>query len=151
MTEHCHLFQNELWRSCKCVAILQHKTVQSGFLNKFVNNHWLDIWLRSNFCVFLHLYSQVSFQLASVMDLFPTSLTLAGISPPDDRTLDGLDLKPVLLNYSHTLHNRWMHILAVIQLVGLWFLWLLLWEQRCSLCTRSHPRVGENCYFCLPS
>uniref|UniRef100_A0A673A7U9 N-acetylgalactosamine-6-sulfatase n=1 Tax=Sphaeramia orbicularis TaxID=375764 RepID=A0A673A7U9_9TELE len=39
----------------------------------------------------------VSYELASVMDLYPTSLALAGISPPDDRTLDGLDLTPVLL------------------------------------------------------
>ncbi|XP_029283150.1 LOW QUALITY PROTEIN: N-acetylgalactosamine-6-sulfatase [Cottoperca gobio] len=48
----------------------------------------------------------VNFQLANVMDLFTTSLALAGISPPDDRALDGLDLTPVLLNRSHTLQNR---------------------------------------------
>ncbi|MEQ2277878.1 hypothetical protein XENORESO_009077, partial [Xenotaenia resolanae] len=48
----------------------------------------------------------VSLQPASVMDLFTTSLALAGISPPDDRTLDGMDLTAVLLNGSHKLHNR---------------------------------------------
>lgn len=48
----------------------------------------------------------VSFQLANVMDLFTTSLAVAGIGPPDDRALDGLDLTPVLLNYNHTLENR---------------------------------------------
>ncbi|KAG7233055.1 hypothetical protein INR49_003120 [Caranx melampygus] len=48
----------------------------------------------------------VNFQLANVMDLFTTSLALAGISPPDDRTLDGLDLTPVLLNHSTTLQDR---------------------------------------------
>ncbi|KAL3065597.1 hypothetical protein OYC64_015703 [Pagothenia borchgrevinki] len=48
----------------------------------------------------------VNFQLASVMDLFPTSLALAGLSPPDDRALDGLDLTPVLLNHPHTQGNR---------------------------------------------
>ncbi|XP_053282218.1 N-acetylgalactosamine-6-sulfatase [Pleuronectes platessa] len=48
----------------------------------------------------------VNFQLANVMDLFTTSLALAGISPPDDRTLDGLDLTPVLLSRSHTLQDR---------------------------------------------
>ncbi|KAF7664751.1 hypothetical protein LDENG_00167610 [Lucifuga dentata] len=47
----------------------------------------------------------VSFQVASVMDLFSTSLALAGLSPPDDRVLDGLDLMPVLLNHPHTLQN----------------------------------------------
>lgn len=69
---------------------------------------------RSRFCcvkikiVLLFFFSplQVSFQLANVMDLFTTSLALAGISPPDDRPLDGLDLTPVLLGYNHTLENR---------------------------------------------
>ncbi|XP_029904575.1 N-acetylgalactosamine-6-sulfatase isoform X1 [Myripristis murdjan] len=42
----------------------------------------------------------VSFQLANVMDLFSTSLALAGVSPPDDRALDGLDLTPVLLAHA---------------------------------------------------
>ncbi|KAK5603688.1 hypothetical protein CRENBAI_002428 [Crenichthys baileyi] len=48
----------------------------------------------------------VSLQPANVMDLFTTSLALAGISPPDDRTLDGMDLTAVLLNGSHKLVNR---------------------------------------------
>uniref|UniRef100_A0A3B5L8K6 Galactosamine (N-acetyl)-6-sulfatase n=1 Tax=Xiphophorus couchianus TaxID=32473 RepID=A0A3B5L8K6_9TELE len=48
----------------------------------------------------------VSLQPANVMDLFTTSLAVAGISPPDDRMLDGLDLTPVLLNGSHQLDNR---------------------------------------------
>ncbi|XP_061743102.1 N-acetylgalactosamine-6-sulfatase [Nerophis ophidion] len=48
----------------------------------------------------------VSFQLGSVMDLYTTSLALAGISPPDDRTLDGLDLTAILLNTSQPLQNR---------------------------------------------
>ncbi|XP_020508512.2 N-acetylgalactosamine-6-sulfatase [Labrus bergylta] len=48
----------------------------------------------------------VSFQLANVMDLFTTSLALAGVSPPDNRTLDGLDLTPVLLKEPQTILNR---------------------------------------------
>ncbi|KAM7015403.1 N-acetylgalactosamine-6-sulfatase [Tautogolabrus adspersus] len=48
----------------------------------------------------------VSFQLANVMDLFTTSLALAGISPPDNRTLDGLDLTAVLLKEPQTIQNR---------------------------------------------
>lgn len=51
-------------------------------------------------------FLQVNFQLANVMDLFTTSLVLAGINPPDDRILDGLDLTPVLLNSSQPLKNR---------------------------------------------
>ncbi|XP_053127181.1 N-acetylgalactosamine-6-sulfatase isoform X2 [Hemicordylus capensis] len=39
----------------------------------------------------------VSHQLASVMDLFTTSLMLAGLQPPRDRQIDGIDLLPVLL------------------------------------------------------
>ncbi|XP_073321301.1 N-acetylgalactosamine-6-sulfatase [Pagrus major] len=49
----------------------------------------------------------VNFQLGNVMDLFTTSLALAGISPPNDLTLDGLDLTPVLLNQDPgALQNR---------------------------------------------
>ncbi|XP_072136154.1 N-acetylgalactosamine-6-sulfatase isoform X2 [Mobula birostris] len=40
---------------------------------------------------------QVSYQLGTVMDLFTTSLALAGLPPPTDRQLDGIDLSPVLL------------------------------------------------------
>ncbi|XP_048461889.1 N-acetylgalactosamine-6-sulfatase [Rhincodon typus] len=39
---------------------------------------------------------QISYQLGTVMDLFTTSLTLAGLQPPTDRQLDGIDLSPVL-------------------------------------------------------
>ncbi|XP_030649774.1 N-acetylgalactosamine-6-sulfatase [Chanos chanos] len=42
----------------------------------------------------------VSQQLGSVMDLFTTSLSLAGLLPPDDRIIDGIDLTPTLLNNS---------------------------------------------------
>ncbi|CAN2389467.1 N-acetylgalactosamine-6-sulfatase activity [Pristimantis euphronides] len=40
---------------------------------------------------------QISHQLANVMDLFTTSLVLAGVEPPTDRQLDGIDLSPVIL------------------------------------------------------
>nr|XP_035975713.1 N-acetylgalactosamine-6-sulfatase isoform X2 [Halichoerus grypus] len=40
---------------------------------------------------------QVSHQLGSVMDLFTTSLSLAGLAPPSDRVIDGLDLLPAML------------------------------------------------------
>lgn len=40
---------------------------------------------------------QVSHQLGSVMDLFSTSLSLAGLQPPSDRQIDGIDLLPVIL------------------------------------------------------
>uniref|UniRef100_A0A8D0GMW7 N-acetylgalactosamine-6-sulfatase n=1 Tax=Sphenodon punctatus TaxID=8508 RepID=A0A8D0GMW7_SPHPU len=40
---------------------------------------------------------QVSHQLGSVMDLFSTSLSLAGLQPPGDRQIDGIDLLPVIL------------------------------------------------------
>ncbi|XP_073461948.1 N-acetylgalactosamine-6-sulfatase [Aquarana catesbeiana] len=40
---------------------------------------------------------QVSHQLSNIMDLFTTSLALAGIDPPKDRPIDGIDLSPVML------------------------------------------------------
>uniref|UniRef100_A0ABK0LMY2 Galactosamine (N-acetyl)-6-sulfatase n=1 Tax=Rattus norvegicus TaxID=10116 RepID=A0ABK0LMY2_RAT len=40
---------------------------------------------------------QVSHQLGSIMDLFTTSLSLAGLKPPSDRVIDGLDLLPTML------------------------------------------------------
>ncbi|KAJ8785951.1 hypothetical protein J1605_006911 [Eschrichtius robustus] len=40
---------------------------------------------------------QVSHQLGNIMDLFTTSLSLAGLAPPRDRAIDGLDLLPTVL------------------------------------------------------
>ncbi|XP_047383741.1 N-acetylgalactosamine-6-sulfatase isoform X1 [Sciurus carolinensis] len=40
---------------------------------------------------------QVSHQLGSIMDLFSTSLSLAGLKVPHDRTVDGLNLLPAIL------------------------------------------------------
>ncbi|KAH0500585.1 N-acetylgalactosamine-6-sulfatase [Microtus ochrogaster] len=40
---------------------------------------------------------QVSRQLGSIMDLFTTSLSLAGLNPPSDRVIDGLNLLPTML------------------------------------------------------
>lgn len=48
---------------------------------------------------------QVSHQLGSIMDLFTTSLSLAGLAPPGDRTIDGLDLLPAMLQ--GRLVDRW--------------------------------------------
>lgn len=111
MTVYCCLVRNDkTLRVCE----QNHQSSLRGHLTsphfcKLVPTHSVFC-----FCVLMSLsFLQVSFQLANVMDLFTTSLALAGISPPDDRTLDGLDLTPVLLNYSHTLQNRRVHILAV--------------------------------------
>ncbi|XP_043382107.1 N-acetylgalactosamine-6-sulfatase isoform X4 [Chelonia mydas] len=39
----------------------------------------------------------VSHQMGNVMDLFTTSLSLAGLQPPSDRHIDGIDLSPAIL------------------------------------------------------
>ncbi|KAM6408923.1 N-acetylgalactosamine-6-sulfatase [Rhynochetos jubatus] len=39
----------------------------------------------------------VSHQLGNVMDLFSTGLSLAGLQPPSDRQIDGIDLLPAIL------------------------------------------------------
>ncbi|XP_036440317.1 LOW QUALITY PROTEIN: N-acetylgalactosamine-6-sulfatase [Colossoma macropomum] len=44
----------------------------------------------------------VSSQVGTVMDLFTTSLALAGLVAPDDRVIDGLDLRPTLFNSTLT-------------------------------------------------
>lgn len=41
--------------------------------------------------------AQVSQEMASTMDLYSTCLSLAGVSLPTDRTIDGVDLSPILL------------------------------------------------------
>ncbi|KAK2819700.1 hypothetical protein Q7C36_021346 [Tachysurus vachellii] len=42
----------------------------------------------------------VSYQLGTVMDLFTTSLALAGLNAPDDRIIDGMDLSSTFFNNS---------------------------------------------------
>lgn len=49
---------------------------------------------------------QVSHQLGSIMDLFTTSLSLAGLEPPRDRAIDGLSLLPAMLQGQ--LMDRWV-------------------------------------------
>lgn len=49
---------------------------------------------------------QVSHQLGSLMDLFTTGLSLAGLKPPGDRVIDGLDLLPAMLQ--GRLMDRWV-------------------------------------------
>lgn len=66
------------------------------------------------------------------MDLFTTSLSLAGISPPDDRTIDGLDLTPVLLNRPGTTQNRWAQYLTAAYEKGLKVKYQLLEELTTS-------------------
>jgi len=41
---------------------------------------------------------QVSKALGTTMDLYTTCLAMAGVEPPTDRTLDGVDLSPVLFD-----------------------------------------------------
>lgn len=44
----------------------------------------------------------VQIEMGATMDLLPTFCGLAGIAPPDDRTLDGYDLAPLLLRQTET-------------------------------------------------
>ena len=40
----------------------------------------------------------ISTQIASTLDLFPTSLKIAGVDLPSDRSIDGTDLSPILFS-----------------------------------------------------
>lgn len=79
----------------------------------------------------------VNFQLATVMDLYTTSLAIAGINPPSDRILDGLDLTPVLLNNSDSLKNRPIYYYRGNELMAVrlgqykahFWTWSNSWEQ----------------------
>lgn len=54
------------------------------------------------------LLFQVSHQLGSIMDLFTTSLSLAGLNPPSDRVIDGLNLLPTMLQ-GHVMDRLVLH------------------------------------------
>ena len=45
---------------------------------------------------FIFLCCQVSHQLGTLMDLFTTALSLAGVKPPSNKVIDGIDLSSVL-------------------------------------------------------
>ncbi|RXM99823.1 Adenine phosphoribosyltransferase [Acipenser ruthenus] len=95
------LVSEESWLHQHLGHRLQYLPLQHGF----------DKWFGSPNCHFgpysskeetpnIPVYNNsemVSYQLGSVMDLFTTSLSLAGLQPPTDRELDGLDLTHVLL------------------------------------------------------
>lgn len=44
----------------------------------------------------------VTAAVTGTYDIFPTALSLAGVSLPSNRTYDGVDLSPLLFNPSHT-------------------------------------------------
>ncbi|KAF4094388.1 hypothetical protein AMELA_G00014540 [Ameiurus melas] len=77
----------------------------------------------------------VSYQLGTVMDLFTTSLALAGLNAPEDRDIDGLDLSSTLFNKSLTerpvFYYRGNEMMAVR--VGLYkahyWTWTNSWEE----------------------
>lgn len=61
---------------------------------------------------------RVTQELGSTMDIYTTCLTLAGISLPEDRIVDGVDLSPILFgagsgNRKSVLFYRGTHLMAV--------------------------------------
>uniref|UniRef100_A0A8C6MHW3 Arylsulfatase G n=1 Tax=Nothobranchius furzeri TaxID=105023 RepID=A0A8C6MHW3_NOTFU len=53
--------------------------------------------------------NSTSAALLSGMDIFPTVLSLAGITPPSDRRYDGIDATRILLQREHTGHEFLFH------------------------------------------
>ncbi|XP_044238260.2 N-acetylgalactosamine-6-sulfatase isoform X2 [Ursus arctos] len=78
---------------------------------------------------------QVSHQLGSIMDLFTTSLALAGLAPPSDRVIDGLDLLPAMLRGQLTdrpiFYYRGNTLMAVTlgQYKAHFWTWTNSWEE----------------------
>ncbi|XP_004600862.3 N-acetylgalactosamine-6-sulfatase isoform X3 [Sorex araneus] len=78
---------------------------------------------------------QVSHQQGTIMDLFTTSLSLAGLQPPSDRPIDGLDLLPALLHGQLTdrsiFYYRGNTLMAVTmgQYKAHFWTWTNSWEE----------------------
>ncbi|XP_055991560.1 N-acetylgalactosamine-6-sulfatase [Sorex fumeus] len=78
---------------------------------------------------------KVSHQLGTIMDLFTTSLSLAGLQPPTDRHIDGLDLLPALLHGQLTdrpiFYYRGNTLMAVTmgQYKAHFWTWTNSWEE----------------------
>ncbi|XP_072230028.1 arylsulfatase G-like [Leuresthes tenuis] len=53
--------------------------------------------------------NSTSSALLSGMDIFPTLLSLAGVTPPPDRRYDGIDATPILLDREQTGHEFLFH------------------------------------------
>ncbi|XP_034049540.1 arylsulfatase G [Thalassophryne amazonica] len=53
--------------------------------------------------------NSTSSALLSGMDIFPTLLSLAGVTPPSDRRFDGIDASNILLNFEQTGHEFLFH------------------------------------------
>uniref|UniRef100_A0A8C5MRW4 N-acetylgalactosamine-6-sulfatase n=1 Tax=Leptobrachium leishanense TaxID=445787 RepID=A0A8C5MRW4_9ANUR len=76
---------------------------------------------------------QVSHQLGNIMDLFSTSLSLAGLQPPSDRAIDGIDLAVCYCLVSHRpiFYYRGNELMAVR--LGLYkahyWTWSNSWEE----------------------
>lgn len=83
---------------CKCWNIYAHLHTQRKIWGSSPQAPALKHHLVRMECLkgVLHPF-QVSHQLGSIMDLFTTSLSLAGLKPPSDRVIDGLDLLPTML------------------------------------------------------
>ncbi|KAF5928751.1 hypothetical protein HPG69_007383 [Diceros bicornis minor] len=81
------------------------------------------------------LAGQVSHQLGSIMDLFTTSLALAGLEPPSDRTIDGVSLLPAMLQGQLTdrpiFYYRGNTLMAVTlgQYKAHFWTWTNSWEE----------------------
>ena len=52
---------------------------------------------------------QLSAELACTMDLYPTILRAAGVEPPSDRTIDGLDIMPLLRGQANSPRERFYY------------------------------------------
>lgn len=79
----------------RCLA---EKEVQEAILLLLWKPAWFILGFTEGlFANVLLLIFQVSHQLGNVMDLFTTSLSLAGLQPPSDRQIDGIDLLPAIL------------------------------------------------------
>uniref|UniRef100_A0A8D2MQF1 N-acetylgalactosamine-6-sulfatase n=1 Tax=Zonotrichia albicollis TaxID=44394 RepID=A0A8D2MQF1_ZONAL len=92
----------------------------------------------------------VSHQLGSVMDLFSTSLSLAGLQPPSDRQIDGIDLLPVILQGKlidrpifYYRGNELMAVRAGLYKAHYWT-WSNSWEEHSKVMAQGPGILGTD-------
>ncbi len=87
----------------------------------------------------------ISHEIVSLMDVFTTALTLAGVKVPSDRVIDGVDMTPVLKGMWRSLLLLAVAGCCSVSAVAADTLLLL----PLTLCSCRSVVIGTACFWCL--